>query len=160
MDDSRELWSKRSRWQQALLSVYYHARRSQPSLARRRPPRHVIPLDHAVSALVAETHPQVLTSVRVALAELCRSRARYPHPVLVGHVRLLARKFGSLLPPTELGHLHDVASAHFEQIFEKPGVHPDTAYLLAIEKMQSLHWQTRTPALKRMPGLSKFMVAS
>jgi len=116
-------------WNKALLSVYYHGRRDEPPLRGEPPPLGVWSLARAVSVL--STAP--VGAQRLALADLCRTRAKRSTSTVVTQMRKLAGTYERATPQ----HLHGTSLAmagRFDAIFVHP-IQPDEAYLQAIGVM-------------------------
>lgn len=61
-------------WNRALLSIYYFGRKGTEPFARMPVPRRVWPLEKAVATLTESQDREALSCVRLALADLCRTR--------------------------------------------------------------------------------------
>lgn len=123
-------------WNKALLSVYYHGRRDEPPLQGEPPPLGVWSLARAVSVL--STAP--VGAQRLALADLCRTRAKRSTPTVVAQMGKLALVYerGTSGPqhPTmrPQPRISLAVAASFDAIFTQP-IKPVDAYLKAIEIM-------------------------
>ncbi len=143
-------------WNQALLSVYYYGRQDDEPLRGQPPPLGVWSLTRAISVLsTAPVGPH-----RLALGDLCRTRAKRSTPTVVTQMRKLAVSYQNLTsgtsgsqPGTIPGQQQpgtiagppprvtlDVVTG-FEQIFAQP-VTPEDAYLQAIAVMFGHEHQT------------------
>src|SRR5580698_8684679 len=74
------------RYNQALLSVYYHGRRDEAPLRGRPPPLGMQSLARAVSVLASAP----VSAQRLALSDLCRTRAKKSTPTVVAQMTNLA----------------------------------------------------------------------
>ena len=120
----------------ALTSIYFHGRREGIENVSVTVSRHMMPLERAIEVLAEATGEDAVGHVRLALADLVRTRAGSGDPRLDRHIRQLTKK---------LGELHDKADTHintFTDIFEREDeapLHPDEAYLKAMGHMQRIH---------------------
>jgi hypothetical protein len=161
-------------WNQALLSVYYYGRQDEAPLRGQPPPLGVWPLARAISVLsTAPVGPH-----RLALGDLCRTRAKRSTPTVVTQMRKLAVSYQSLTRDRQRGTSGqqpgtrgqqpgtitaapprtavDVV-AGFEQIFAQP-VAPDDAYLKAIDLM--LRNEIPPPPGSNLPVLTSYSVSA
>jgi hypothetical protein len=129
-DEQREALRK------ALTSIYFHGRREEIENVSVTVSRHMMSLEQAIEVLAEAKGDDVVGHVRLALADLVRTRAGSQDPRLDRHIRQLTKK---------LAELHDKAETHintFTEIFEREDespLHPDDAYLKAMGHMQRIH---------------------
>ncbi len=126
------------RWNRALLSVYYHGRRRQAPLSRHPRPTPIMPLEAAIEVVLDS---RALGLLRLALADLCRTRAAEPSARLQDLMRKLAAGYGRLLGYP--GRVTPGIVDEFDGIFRR-GVRldPETAYQQAIRRMKALETGT------------------
>jgi hypothetical protein len=103
------------RWHRALLSIYYHGRRAG-TVFRGEVPTVISPLETAVTALIDPLEDEALGPVRLALADLCRTRARAEDAEIDQQIARLATAFSQLIGNSEKGHPEVVAA--FNGIFQ------------------------------------------
>jgi hypothetical protein len=145
-------------WHRALISLYYYGRQNQGTLGRHAPPLGVRSLDYAISVL----SNAAVGPVRLALADLCRTRAARPTSrTMQLAMRTLAtsyeRHLRRLVPELRDARL-DLAGA-FDGLFRTHGrIAPEVAYAGAIGIMLE-HEQSRVPANQR-PTLQTYSVSS
>jgi hypothetical protein len=85
---------------QALASIYHYGRRRSATFGPLVTPRNVLSLERAVSLLVDDQSHEddVIRSVRIGLADLCRTRAkRGPDQRVDAQIARLAQRHGGLV---------------------------------------------------------------
>ncbi|HLK90703.1 MAG TPA: hypothetical protein VKZ18_12450 [Polyangia bacterium] len=157
-DGTRLPTEQAKEWHRALLSVYYYGRQNQGTLGRHAPPMGVRSLAYAIDVLArAPVGP-----VRLALADLCRTRAPQPTSrtlkLAMSTLATTYQKHLRRLIPDLQGTRLDLPTA-FEDIFKERGsLDPEAAYARAIGVMLQ-HEQSRIPANQR-PALQTYSVSS
>jgi hypothetical protein len=143
----------------ALLSVYYHGRRDEAPLRGQPPPLGVQSLARAVSVLASAP----VSAQRLALTDLCRTRAKKSTPTVVAQMTNLAvayeRTTMLMRQPTAetIQPALSVRPTMLEKlntIFTKP-ITPEAAYLEAIQMMVSLE----SPRRDSVPVLVGYSVS-
>ena len=103
----------------ALLSVYHYGRRGKGALSGRPVPLSVLPLHRAVTILIEEPKErpkkEALHAIRLALADLCRTRAVTPDSKIDREVERLSIALSKLTDEKRREHDH----AQFAQCFAK-----------------------------------------
>jgi hypothetical protein len=143
------------RWNRALLSIYYHGRKGGHALAGQVRPRRLLSLARAVDELVTAGDPEVIGPVRLALADLCRTRAAGPDTQADRQIERLATKFASLTrqPAYDVARRFAAISSNSSN---SRRVSPADAYLAAIEAMIEFTPAVPTPRVR--PKLSRYEV--
>ncbi len=122
------------RWNRALLSIYYYGRRHQAPLSRHPPPAQVLPLEAAIQVVVGS---RALGVLRLALADLCRTRAAQPSTRIEVLMRELVAAYGRLVGAPGWA-APDIVET-FERIFRDDATpDPEEAYQQAIRRMKEL----------------------
>src|SRR6266478_6833777 len=124
-------------WNQALMSIYYYGRKTTPRFEGQATPRSVIPLGKAVGVLVSSREKDVIRPVRMALADLCRTRAAGKDLLVDQQIALLAsalHRLGGVVTKPE----PEIVES-FARIFagDSP-VDPHDAYVRAMTLMTEL----------------------
>jgi hypothetical protein len=137
----------------ALLSVYHYGRRGKGPLSGRPVPLAVLPLHRAVTVLLEESEDEPksrsLHAIRLALADLCRTRGGAPDGTVDREIERLAIAFSKLTDDNRTERDHAEMARHFADIFsEEPVERPargerhrvvadpqERAYLRALEHM-------------------------
>jgi hypothetical protein len=132
----------------ALLSVYHYGRRGKGTPLSGRPtPLAVLPLHRAVTILIEEPEKRALHAIRLALADLCRTRGAAPDAKVDREIERLAIAFSKLTDEGRQEEQHADLARRFADIFSEerrppPGRdhHPapepgERAYLTALECM-------------------------
>jgi hypothetical protein len=101
----------------ALLSVYHYGRRGRGPLSGRPVPLAVLPLHRAVTILIEEPKDrpkrEALHAIRLALADLCRTRAVTPDSRIDREIERLSIALSKLTDDSRQEHEH----AEFAQSF-------------------------------------------
>lgn len=126
------------RWNRALLSIYYQGRRHQAPFSRHPRPAEVMSLDSAIEVVVGS---RTLGVVRLALTDLCRTRAAQPSTQVEVLMRKLAAGYGHLLGYP--GRVTPDIVETFNGIFRAGArLEPEDAYRQAIRRMKDLETGT------------------
>jgi hypothetical protein len=100
VDDDHHESDPREQWSLAVASIYFHGRRKlNPTVFTEEGlPFEFLPLESCVDTLVGTTDPASITSVRLALADLCRNRPNFDSDATVAEmIRKLAIRYGELV---------------------------------------------------------------
>jgi hypothetical protein len=133
-----------ARRNRALLSIYHYGRRGSEALRNRPIPLSVWPLHRAVSEIIEPIEEASLAEVRLALADLCRTRGAGRNAKVDREIQRLAVTFSRLLGQQEWEQ--DVAARTFASIYYTPQkeMNPETAYLTAIQHLVAIHQKVQT----------------
>ncbi len=143
-------------WHRALISVYYYGRQNQGILGRHAPPIGVRSLAYALSVL----HHAPVGPVRMALADICRTRAARP-------TSLTLKSAMDTLLDSYKRHLRRVnaderilgaLTSQFEGIFSHGPLDPEEAYAKALGYMVQIEPNQRRNGPP--PSIASYSVTS
>jgi hypothetical protein len=132
-----------ARRNRALLSIYHYGRRESETLRNRPIPLSVWPLHRAVTEIIEPIEEASLTEVRLALADLCRTRGARANAKVDREIHRLAVTLSRLHGNHEWQH-EEVARRFASIYYGSEKVRsPDMAYLSALQHLVEIHKATR-----------------
>jgi hypothetical protein len=133
----------------ALLSVYHYGRKGAGVLKGRPTPLTILQLHRAVTALIEPLGKEALPAIRLALADLCRTRPARGDSQIDREIERLATAFSKVNDNTE-DHQHAEVARSFASIFEEPEATGDRAYTIALHRMLEHAGDARTASFAEM----------